>query len=249
MLGLSVCTTYFAEKQIDSAAPPIPSHLFNFLTSGLIAALPAYLHLASLSYLFSPMFNFEEIETNLLQTEQQPMVEETPMPVDKKSIIEHSSASDSESCGASFNRKMESLGASDPLTGNEPCEQGKVSDSDLLSVTPGLNVLIPERNNAEDVPQVTFLDGSEPSAVISTIAQPESQESVAVCTPQPQGPSQTVAPGRKQLIEDSIGGFDTDAPSVSKGFMDYRSNTDYDSHLGVEFEASSQARSTLREAL
>ena len=116
----------------------------------------------------------------------QQSTESNESPADKRSIIELSSASESES-GTYFTRKMETLGAEDPFTcrtDQELTEQYKTSASNTVSVTPGLNVLLTEGATLEEIPQVTFLDGTQPAAVNQAIFNPateapESQETVA----------------------------------------------------------------------
>ena len=83
------------------------------------------------------------MKTNPPQAVKPPETEFTELPVDKRSIVELSTTSDSESCGAYFTRKMESLGAGDPFTFDSNKEQSKISLSDPVIVMPGQNVLIP----------------------------------------------------------------------------------------------------------
>ena len=121
--------------------------------------------------------------------------------------------------------------------------------SNPISVTRGLNVLFPESSTAIDVPQFTFLDGSLPPAEILATAQLEVEETDDACVPQPKCMSRAAVTQIEQLAEGCSGIFGTDTPSVERGLMDYRSNTNDDSRFGMAFETGSQARSTLAEAL
>ena len=176
--------------------------------------------------------NAEEMETNPPPAVESPETEVTELPIDKRSIVELSSTSDSESCGQDgITRKMESLGVGDPFTidsTNESCEQNKTSVSDPVIVMPGLNVLIPEDS--------TYLERSEPPTEILVTSHTESQERDTSCVVQPKSSSNGPAAQSAQLEGDSSEGLELYAPSVDKGLMGYRSNTDDYSRFGMEIE-------------
>ena len=174
--------------------------------------------------------NPEDMETNPSLTTPQTTVMETQVTVDPEVTQEQLTASDSESCGTYFTRKMESLGAAEATvfeTGDEPCTQGKTSVSDLVSVTPGLNLLLQESEVTNVTPQVTFLDDPGPSTRTLGV----------------------VNTGIGQMAESESECVGTDTASASRGPMDYRSHTDDDSRFDMDFETASQARSTLADAL
>ena len=103
----------------------------------------------------------EVMEADQQSVEQIPEPEVTELPVDKRSITELSSNTDSESCEAYFTRKIESLTALESATtspNNFIPGEDKASESDLVAISPGLNESIPESHASEDVPKVVFLD-------------------------------------------------------------------------------------------
>ena len=60
--------------------------------------------------------NPEDMETNPTLSTPQTTVKEAQSSADLEAVVEHSSANDSESCGAYFTRKLESLGAVEAST-------------------------------------------------------------------------------------------------------------------------------------
>ena len=101
------------------------------------------------------------METNQQSIEPVPAPEITELPVDKRSIVELLSTSDSESCEAYISRKVESLQPA-PANPNDVIPgEGKVSMSDPVTVTPCINELIPEPQTPDDVPKVVFLNKPE----------------------------------------------------------------------------------------
>ena len=69
----------------------------------------------------------EVIESESQQIEQIPEPEVAERPVDTRSLVQLSSTSDTESCGAYFTRKMESLGAEEQIPAESLCRQVFIS--------------------------------------------------------------------------------------------------------------------------
>ena len=106
-----------------------------------------------------------KLDINPRQTPQASEAEIPERPRDLRAIIELSSTSDTESCGAYFTRKIESLGTEDPITlddDDELTEQGKASVSDPVHVTPGLNFPEDPVETTGYVPKVTYLETFTP---------------------------------------------------------------------------------------
>ena len=161
--------------------------------------------------------NPEDMERNPSLSTPQITVKEVQSSADLGAAVEHSSASDSESCGAYFTRKMESLGAVEVFpyeTKGEPCAQGKASVCDPVSITPGLNLLPQETEITEISPQVTFLVNSGPSS--GTLGVTNSDAG--------------------QMAESGSECIGTDTASVRRGQMDYRSHTDDDYRFDMKLD-------------
>ena len=173
----------------------------------------------------------EDMETNTSIPTQQITVTEVQASTNLGATESHTSASDSESGGAYFTRKMESLGAEETTsfqTGDDPGTQDKISTSDpIMSITPGLNLLLQETENGDVAPQVTFLDDHGPSSRTLGVT----------------------GPNVGQATESGSECLGTDTGSAGRGLMDYRTHTDDDSHFDMDLETGSQARSTLADAL
>ena len=97
----------------------------------------------------------EEMEVDPPSIEQAPGSEVTEVPADKRSVIELSSNTDSESCDAYIKRTVELLdsaerdpaGPADKIPASPADEipaEVKLSVSELVAVTPALNEMIPE---------------------------------------------------------------------------------------------------------
>ena len=174
--------------------------------------------------------NPEEMETNPSSSTPQAIIKETQVTEDLEATNERLSASDSESCGTYFTRKVESLGVIEAATyetSGELCAQSKTSVIDLVSITPGLNLLLQEPETVDTTPQVIFLDDPRPSS----------------------GSLGATNTDAGQMAESGSECLETDTASASRGLMDYRSHTDDDSRHDMDLETVSQARSTLADAL
>ena len=174
--------------------------------------------------------NPEEMETNPSSSTPQAIIKETQVTEDLEATNERLSASDSESCGTYFTRKVESLGVIEAATyetSGELCAQSKTSVSDLVSITPGLNLLLQKPETIDITPQVTFLDDPRPSS----------------------GSLGATNTDAGQMAESGSESLGTDTASASRGLMDHRSHTDDDSRHDMDLETVSQARSTLADAL
>ena len=111
----------------------------------------------------------EEMEVDPPSFEQAPEPEVTEVPADKRSVIELSSNTDSESCDAYIKRTAELLesaerdpaGPADEIPASPADEipaEVKLSVSELVAVTPALNEMIPEVQPSESIPIVVFLE-------------------------------------------------------------------------------------------
>ena len=97
----------------------------------------------------------EDMDVDVPNTERSQELEATRSPVDKQSVVELSSNTDTESCEAYISRTVELLASVEPITThpNEETTVGvKTSISDPVAITPGVNELIPEGQEADDVP-------------------------------------------------------------------------------------------------
>ena len=104
----------------------------------------------------------EIMEADTPPTARAPELKVTELPADKKSLVELSSNTDTESCEAYISRTVELLASVEPVTlgpNNELPAETKVRTCD------GLNELIPEEEIPESVPRVIFLD--KPDAEIA----------------------------------------------------------------------------------
>ena len=109
----------------------------------------------------------EDMDVDVPNTEQSNEFEATKSPVDRQSVVELSSNTDTESCEAYISRTVELLASVEPNTTlpNEETTVGeKTSISDSVAITPGVNELIPECQGADDVPKVVFLD--KPDSIV-----------------------------------------------------------------------------------
>ena len=122
---------------------------------------------------------------------------------------------------------LEAIEATTCETSGELCAQSETSVSDLVSITPGLNLLLQLHEIVDTTPQVTFLDDPGPSS----------------------GSLGVVNTDAGQMAESGSESLGTETASASRGLMDYQSHTDDDSRLDMDFETVSQARSTLADAL
>ena len=116
----------------------------------------------------------EEMEVDPPSIEQAPGPEVREVPADKRSVIELSSNTDSESCDAYIKRTVELLdsaerdpaGPADEIPASPADEipaEVKLSVSELVAVTPALNEMIPEVQLSESIPRVVFLDKTDSS--------------------------------------------------------------------------------------
>ena len=89
----------------------------------------------------------EIIEVDTPPTARAPEIKVTELPTDKMSLVELSSNTDTESCEAYISRTVELLASVEPVTlglNNELSAETKVSTSDPLAITPGLNEWFPK---------------------------------------------------------------------------------------------------------
>ena len=190
-----------------------------------------------------------EIDVPPTTQELEPAV--TEVPADKRSLVELSSNTDTESCEAYISRTVELLANVEPVTldpNNELPLGAKVSVSEPVAMTPGLNELIPEEEELpEDVPRVVFLDKATDQVAV-TGASPKEQN--MLIDPMP---SETLVPNsasQQEKVEGGAAGSSEQGErEVNRGNMDYRSQTDDESCYGMETDTGSLARSTLAQAL
>ena len=127
----------------------------------------------------------EIMEVDTPQAAKAPEPEVTEVPAEKRSFVELSSTTDTESCEAYISRTVELLANVEPTAtnpNNEFPDEVKASISDPLAVTPGLNELLPNEEVPEGVPRVVFLD------------KPDEKITPAVTTPE--GQDELVGPGQ-----------------------------------------------------
>ena len=101
------------------------------------------------------------MEVDTPPTARAPEPDVTELPAEKRSSFELSSNTDTESCEAYISRTVEMLASVEPVTlgpNNELPAETKISISDPVAITPGLNEFIPEEEMPESVPRVVFLD-------------------------------------------------------------------------------------------
>ena len=197
--------------------------------------------------------NVEAMETDQPQLEQPQEPEGIELRTDRRSIIELSSTTDSESCEAYFTRKIECLTISEEdVTAATATTSNLVraSESEPVAVTPGLNEMMPDTDRPVDVPDVVFLDKAPTQTAISgaiesnlaTVETPvlESQTDPPTTVPEGQAVQQSeVTPATNP----------TDEYGDVQGQMDYRSQTEDESCPGMDTDTRSMARSTLAQAL
>ena len=193
----------------------------------------------------------EIMEVDTLPTARAPEPEVSELPADKRSLVELSSNYDTESCEAYTSRTVELLASVEPVTlgpNNELPAETKVSVSDPIAITPGLNELIPEEEVPGSVPRVVFLD--KPDAHITpTGTTSEEQNMLASSGPKEQATLMSNSVTQQgQTEEGTTKASVQNEQQVNRGLMDYRSQTDDDSCFGMETDTGSLARSTLAQA-
>ena len=194
----------------------------------------------------------EDMDVDVPNTERSQELEATRLPVDKQSVVELSSNTDTESCEAYISRTVELLASVGPITthSNEETTVGeKTSISDPVAITPGVNELIPEGQEADDVPKVVFLDKPD-----SIVEEPEctdkSQNNPEFTENAPAAMSVSVPVVQlNSAIEEVQETATAMTQEGDQGLMDYRSQTEDDSCFGMETDTGSVARSTLADAL
>ena len=194
----------------------------------------------------------DDMDVDVPNTEQSHEFEATRSPVDKQSVVELSSKTDTESCEAYISRTVELLASVEPITTlpNEETTVGvKTSISDPVAITPGVNELIAEGQEADDVPKVVFLD------------KPDSIDEEPECTDKSQNnaeftenaPATMPVSAPVEQLNSAIEEVQETATAITQegdqGLMDYRSQTEDDSCFGMETDTGSVARSTLADAL
>ena len=117
------------------------------------------------------------MEVDTPQAAKAPEPEVTELSAEKRSLVELSSTTDTESCEAYISRTVELLESVEPTAtnpNNEFPDEAKTSTSDPIAITRGLNELLPDEEMPEGVPRVVFLD--EPDAkTIPTVTISEEQ--------------------------------------------------------------------------
>ena len=96
----------------------------------------------------------EAMEIDVPTTDHMQELEVTEIPVDKGSVAELSSNTDTESCEAYISRTVELLASVESITtipNEKTPAQAKTSINDHVAITPGLNELIPEDHEPDDV--------------------------------------------------------------------------------------------------
>ena len=194
----------------------------------------------------------EIMEVYTPQAAKSPEPEVTELPAEKRSLVELSSTTDTESCEAYISRTVELLASVEPTAtnpNNEFSDEVKASTSDSLAITPGLNELLPNEEVPEGVPRVVFLDKPDekitPAVTISE-GQDElvSPDRGVVVTPTPNTVYQ-----QEKTEEEITENILHDEQLSNQVPMDYRSQTDDDTCFGMETDTGSLARSTLAQAL
>ena len=194
----------------------------------------------------------EIMEIDTPQAAKAPEPEVTELPAEKRSLVELSSTTDTESCEAYISRTVELLASVEPTAtnpNNEFSDEVKASTSDPLAITPGLNELLPKEEVPEGIPRVVFLDKPDEKitpAVTTSEGQDElvSPDRGVVVTPT----ANTVVQ-QEQTEEEIAENISHDEHLSNQVPMDYRSQTDEDTCFGMETDTGSLARSTLAQAL
>ena len=194
----------------------------------------------------------EIMEVDTPQAAKAPEPEVTEVPAEKRSLVELSSTTDTESCEAYIRRTVELLANVEPTAtnpNNEFSDEVKASTSDPLAVTPGLNELLPNEEVPEGVPRVVFLDKPD-EKIFPAVTTSEGQDGLV-------GPDRGVAVvptvgtvvQQEQTEEETAENYSHDEQLSNQVPMDYRSQTDEDTCFGMETDTGSLARSTLAQAL
>ena len=194
----------------------------------------------------------EIMEIDTPQAAKAPEPEVAELPAEKRSLVELSSTTDTESCEAYISRTVELLASVEPTAtnpNNEFSDDVKASTSDPLAITPGLNELLPNEDVPEGVPRVVFLDKPDEKitpAVTTSEGQDElvSSDRGVVVTPA----ANTVVQ-QEQTEEEIAENTSHDEQLSNQVPMDYRSQTDEDTCFGMETDTGSLARYTLAQAL
>ena len=194
----------------------------------------------------------EDMDVDVPNTEQSHEFEATKSPVDRQSVVELSSNTDTESCEAYISRTVELLASVEPNTtlSNEETTVGeKTSISDSVAITPGVNELIPECQGADDVPKVVFLD--KPDSIVEEPECSDKSQNNTEFTENVPATMPVSAPVEQlnSAIEEVQEAATAIAQEGDQGLMYYRSQTEDDSCFGMETDTGSIARSTLADAL
>ena len=172
--------------------------------------------------------NVEAMETDQPQLEQPQEPEVIELRTDRRSIIELSSTTDSESCEEYFTRKIECLtNSEEDVTAATATTSNLVraSESEPVAVTPGLNEMMPDTDLAVDVLDVVFLDKATTQTAISGAIEsiPATVETPVL---ESQTPPTTVPEGQAvQQSEVTPATSPTDEYGDVQGQMDYMSQT------------------------
>ena len=196
--------------------------------------------------------NVEAMATDQPQLEQPQEPEVIELRTDRRSIIELSSTTDSESSEAYFTRKIECLTNSEEdvtAVTTTTFSLVRASESEPVAVTPGLNEMMPDPSRPVDVPDVVFLDKATAQTAIFGAVD---SNSATVETPmlESQTTQTTVPEGRTVQQSDVTPATNpTDEYGDVQGQMDYRFQTEDESCPGMDTDTGSMARSTLAQAL
>ena len=186
------------------------------------------------------------------QAAKAPEPEVTEVPAEKRSLIELSSTTDTESCEAYISRTVELLANVEPTAtnpNNEFSDEVKASTSDPLAITPGLNELLPNEGVPEGVPRVVFLDKPDEKITPAVTASEGQDELVDPDRGVVVVPTASTVVQQEQTEEETADNISHDEQLSNQVPMDYRSQTDEDTCFGMETDTGSMARSTLAQAL
>ena len=194
----------------------------------------------------------EAMKIDVPKSERTQEFEVTELPVDKGSVVELSSNTDTESCEAYISRTVELLDSVEPVITNpndETPAEAKTSISDPVAITPGLNELIPEGHEPYVDPRVVFLDETD-----SVVGEPEDtgmdQNNAEFTEDTPDlAPASTPVAQSDQTAEERLEATVVTEQEGDQGLMDYRSQAENDSCFGMETDTGSVAGSTLAQAL
>ena len=194
----------------------------------------------------------EIMEVDTPQAAKAPEPEVTELSAEKRSLVELSSTTDTESCEAYISRTVELLESVEPTAtnpNNEFPDEAKTSTSDPIAITRGLNELLPDEEMPEGVPRVVFLDEPDAKTIPTVTTSEEQNELVSPDRGVVVASTTSTVVQQEQTEEETAGNTSQDEQRSNRGPMDYRSQTDDDTCFGMETDTGSLARPTLAQAL